>query len=188
VAHEAIIIAGPNGAGKSTLAYVIQEETNYPYLSADLIAAEMSPEDPAASRVAAGRRFAIEIAAFAERNESFIAETTLSGKVFITVMEGLRERGFLVRIAFVFVDSPELCVKRVNQRVLRGGHHVPEDDIHRRFYRSKRNFWRLYRPLSTSWYLYYNAGDSFQEVALGDSGSETVLDESLFALFKQDVD
>jgi hypothetical protein len=44
------------------------------------------------------------------------------------------------------------------------------------------------RPLSTSWYLYYNAGDSFQEVALGDSGSETVLDESLFALFKQDVD
>jgi predicted ABC-type ATPase len=80
VAHEAIIIAGPNGAGKSTLAYVIQEETNYPYLSADLIAAEMSPEDPAASRVAAGRRFAIEIAAFAERNESFIAETTFRAK------------------------------------------------------------------------------------------------------------
>lgn len=187
MSHEAIIVAGPNGAGKSTLAYEFQAGTDYPYISADLIAAELSPADPLKARVAAGRMFATEVAGFTERAESFIAETTLSGRAFTGVMRRLREKGFEITIAFVFLNTPELCIRRVRQRVMKGGHDVPEEDIRRRFVRSKENFWTVYRPLADRWHLYYNAGQSFQEVALGDPESETVVDETLFSHFKQDI-
>jgi hypothetical protein len=38
-----------------------------------------------------------------------------------------------------------MCVERVHERVLKGGHSVPEADIRRRFLRSVANFWWLYR-------------------------------------------
>ena len=60
-----IIIAGPNGAGKTTLAVeYLQREANCPHLiniNADLIAAGLSPFDPAAAAVQAGRLVASEI-------------------------------------------------------------------------------------------------------------------------------
>lgn len=184
---EAIIIAGPNGAGKSTLAYAYQEGTGYPYVSADLIAAELSPERPEAAQIQAGRQFVHRLRDFAERRESFIAETTLSGKSFLGVMQQLQAAGYETRIAFVFLDTPALCLSRIQQRVLRGGHDVPAGDVYRRFGRSMHNFWHLYRPLCNHWHLFYNAAQSMQEVALGDPEGETVVDELLFERFRKEV-
>gem|GEM_PF-2920530 len=69
----------------------------------------------------------------------------------------------------------------------KGGHNVPLEDIKRRFHRSLKNFWNIYRHDSDLWYLYYNAEDDFQEVARHLQNDLYVLDESLFVTFKQIV-
>ncbi len=88
---------------------------------------------------------------------------------------------------FIFLKSPETCVARVRNRVSAGGHHVPTEDVVRRFYRSKRNFWYTYRNLVDRWHLYYNSATYFQEVAVGKIDDVTVINESLFELFVQDI-
>ncbi len=185
---EAIIIGGPNGAGKSTLAYELQEEYSYEYLSADKIAAEMNPQDPAAVRVSAGRAFIRRFNELMECGDNFIVESTLSGKVFVRSVEKLTAVSYQTRLAFVFLDSPELCIQRVNERVRKGGHHVPETDIIRRFSRSKATFWHEYRYLVDRWVLYYNSAEGFIEVASGEKVNLEISENRLMDMFMADVE
>ena len=71
-------------------------------------------------------------------------------------------------IVFIFLKSPEMSVARVRNRVEAGGHHVPTEDVVRRFYRSKQNFWHIYRERVDRWSLFYNSDEHFQEVASGE--------------------
>ncbi|HMB92203.1 MAG TPA: hypothetical protein VKP65_15230 [Rhodothermales bacterium] len=102
-------------------------------------------------------------------------------------MERLREAGYTVVLAFLFLPSPEVCIERVAERVRKGGHDVPEEDIVRRYYRSKRNFWHVYRLLADEWQLYYNADDGFQGVATGKKETYVVSDSTLFEMFMHDL-
>lgn len=55
------------------------------------------------------------------------------------------------------MDSPDLAVFRVAERVKMGGHFVPEDTIRRRFKAGLKNFFNLYLPLADSWQMYDNS-------------------------------
>jgi predicted ABC-type ATPase len=50
-----------------------------------------------------------------------------------------------------------MAVDRVRDRVLAGGHQVPEDVVRRRYEAGLRNFVALYRPLATSWQFLDNS-------------------------------
>ena len=104
------------------------------------------------------------------------------------IISRLKAAGYRVSIVFIFLKSPETCVARVRNRVSAGGHHVPTEDVVRRFYRSKRNFWHTYRDLADRWHLYYNSTSYFQEVAFGKDNNFTVINEDLFKRFIQDID
>jgi len=58
------------------------------------------------------------------------------------------------------LDSPELAIARVRQRVREGGHNVPEQTIRRRFAAGLRNFEEIYQPIASEWALYENSGPS----------------------------
>ena len=133
---EMLIVGGPNGAGKSTLAMKYANTFKIEYIGADKIAHEICPEDPFSVRIRAGERFINEINSLIDTSESFAAETTLAGKTFDQFIHRARHQGYQVTIVFVFLDSDELCVRRVARRVAKGGHLVPEADIRRRFRRS----------------------------------------------------
>ena len=77
-----IIIAGPNGAGKTTFAKeFLPNEGDCPmFVNADLIAEGLSPFDPSAVAVRAGRLMLREIDRHARIGESFSFETTLAGR------------------------------------------------------------------------------------------------------------
>src|SRR5258708_1866315 len=77
-----IIIAGPNGAGKTTFArsFLPQEAQCPRFINADLIAAGLSPFAPETAAIKAGRLMLDEMAACADRGDSFAFETTLSGR------------------------------------------------------------------------------------------------------------
>ena len=44
-----------------------------------------------------------------------------------------------MRLVYVCLNEPERNIRRVLERVARGGHAVPEDDVRRRYGRSLRN-------------------------------------------------
>ena len=56
-----------------------------------------------------------------------------------------------------------------------------------RFYRSKRNFWHIYKDQVDQWHLYYNSGEYLQEVAVGEGVQFTVKNEGFFELLMQDI-
>jgi predicted ABC-type ATPase len=63
-------------------------------------------------------------------------------------------------LIFLKLYSPEEAIARVAQRVLQGGHGIPEIVIRRRFATGLRNFEKLYAPIVDAWVLYDNSGAS----------------------------
>lgn len=177
------VIAGPNGSGKTTFAQEFLSQTPQRYLSADLIASQLAPDDPASAEMAAGRVFLQRLAQFIAGSNNFLVESTLSGRGFRRALEKAKLAGFEITIVFVYLDSADTCVARVQERVRKGGHHVPEADVRRRFYRSLSNFWQIYRNFANQWVLIYNAVTGFQHVASGSAGATSIRDETLFNLF-----
>ena len=94
-----------------------------------------------------------------------------------------RDAGFSVDIAFLFVESADACVARVAERVRKGGHDVPESDVRRRFTRSLRNFWRIYRELADNWVLIYNGMTTMQDVAAGSRDQTAVRNPRLYSFY-----
>ena len=64
---------------------------------------------------------------------------------------------------------------------------MPKKDVLRRFYRSKNNFWRIYKPIADEWIIFYNGIEKIVPVATGEKNKYEVSDESLFALFRKGV-
>jgi predicted ABC-type ATPase len=182
-----LIVGGPNGAGKTTLAEPYANQTGQPYLGADRIAKDLNPDDPYAVRMAAGRRFLRRLDAFIEARTSFVVESTLAGRGLARYVDRMNDAGYVTRIAFVVLDSAGLCVRRVQERVRKGGHHVPEADVRRRYARSKTNFWTLYRPKVDRWVLFRNTEQTLRRVAEGEEGIQSVLRRDGYEKFFHDL-
>lgn len=187
---ELVIVGGPNGAGKTTFAneFLVQEAGAHHYLGADKIAYELNPEAPEKVSVAAGREFSRQLRERITAGENLIVESTLSGMSLLKTIELARACGFYIAIQFVFLDTADLCIARVQERVRKGGHNVPTPDINRRFGRSISNFWEKYRPLADKWKLAYNDIGRFEIVALGNPEATTILNAPRFSHFRRLVE
>lgn len=179
------IIAGPNGSGKTTLAKEFIAEIKLPFLNADEIAKGLSPNNIQAKRLMAGRQFLWVIERFIHEGKSFVVETTMAGKYWITLLKDFKRRKYSIHLIFIFVESVEEALKRISIRVKKGGHSVPDEDVRRRFKRSKTNFWGVYRLLVDDWQIYLNSKDEFLQVAIGSGKTVEVIDEYRFHLFKE---
>ena len=76
-----------------------------------------------------------------------------------------REQGYRVKLFFLRLPTPEMAIARVAQRVLEGGHDVPEAVIRKRFDAGWRNFEQIYQGLVDGWALYDNSGDEPKRLA-----------------------
>jgi len=83
----------------------------------------------------------------------------------------------------LFLENPDSNISRVKNRVLNGGDHIPQDDIIRRYYRSKNMFWNIYKDIVDSWSLYYNSDDIFEKIGNNDK----ILDEEKYKKFIGDI-
>lgn len=155
-----VIIAGPNGAGKTTFAqeFLSSRATRPTFVNADLIAAGLSPFNPDAAAIRAGRLMLEEIHRHVAARESFAFETTLAGRGYVPMIRQWQAMGYRVELIFLKLDRPETAISRVAARVKQGGHGVPESTIRRRFESGLRNFSSLYAPLVDAWELYDNSG------------------------------
>ena len=162
------VIAGPNGAGKSTMSQdYLPTVGNPPFLNADVIAERLSPGNPDAVLLEAGRQLLAEVDRHVEERRSFCLETTLSGKAYHRLLRRVRAEGYRVVMKFVWIDSAELSLKRVAQRVTQGGHDVPEDAVRRRHPATLKNFRNLYLPLLHEWQFFDNSYGMMELIAEG---------------------
>lgn len=115
-----------------------------------------------------------ELRALISRGETFALESTLSGRTYVYTLTKAKERGFTIELHFVWIPNPREAIRRVRQRVREGGHHVPADDIKRRFERSIRHFVDDYVPLADRWALWDNSAPPAK--ALANSGAHSIVD------------
>jgi len=181
------IAAGPNGSGKSTFARQFLKQNDYIFINADEIARELNPTEMETAKLSAGRVFFQRLYGNIQKGNNVLIESTLSGSYFHRYLPKIRENGYKITVIFVFLEHPRICIERIKERVIKGGHHVPDADVVRRFYRSKRNFWNQYRHEVDNWYMFFNSDDKFLEVAFGKKNDYIVKNNEIFDLYLQDV-
>jgi len=185
---EFLIVAGPNGSGKTTFALEYVAQVGVAYLGADAIAEEIAPGNALSVRFRAGRQFLAQVNDRLAGSTSFAIETTLSGVGFRQTLSRARRSNFTISIVYLYLDSADTCISRIQERVRKGGHHVPDEDVRRRFDRSIRNFWKIYRDMADNWVVLYNAGWQVQDVAAGSRDRSSVRDTNLFGEFMRLVE
>ena len=148
---KAIILAGANGAGKTTFGRNVLP-IDHPDCAFFLNADEIQRESPLfASPFAAGRELLRRLARHVSHTETFAIETTLSSAGYARQIPNWRKAGYAIWLYYLEVESAELSISRVAQRVAAGGHDIPERDIRRRAARSAQ-LWPVYQPLVDVWY------------------------------------
>ena len=140
---EYTIIAGINGAGKSTLfnaGYLVFPKESVRINSDELIQKKYNNQWRDINiQIAAGKQMVKLIRKCLSNKKSFNQETTLSGGNIIRTILKAKEQGYYISVHYVGLESPDLAVQRVRERMKKGGHGVAEDIIRSRFNKSLNN-------------------------------------------------
>jgi predicted ABC-type ATPase len=185
---DIFILGGPNGAGKTTAAEILlpQRLRIDSFLNADEIAREISPDDVDAAAFAAGRQMIERMRALVQDGRSFAFETTCSGKSYIRLLKECQAAGWRISLIYLWVPSPEYSIARVARRVSRGGHHIPDEVIRRRYLAGLWNMRHLYLPLAYDATIYDNRDSALRLVARRAPGFPLrVLDEEIWSRIEE---
>ena len=160
------LIAGCNGAGKTTFAkeFLPYEVKCLRFYNADEIVRGLSPLDPSAGAIKAGRLLLGEVRDSINRHETFALKHAQRQDVY----SYLRARAF-IRLRsgthYLWLSNVEQAIARVRRRVIMGGHDVPAADIRRRFKPSLSRLLDDYLPLATRWAIWDNRGLPAKQLA-----------------------
>lgn len=165
------VIAGCNGAGKTTFAkdFLPHEVKCLRFYNADEIARGLSPLDPPAGAIKAGRLLLSEVRESIKRYETFAVESTLSGRTYVWMFQRALSLGYELEVHYLWLSHVEQAIARVRRRVRMGGHDVPVTDIRRRFKRSLNHLVADYLPLATRWAIWDNRGLPAKQLATSAS-------------------
>jgi predicted ABC-type ATPase len=160
------VIAGVNGAGKSSVGGAAIREAGGLYYNPDeaarkLIASDLDLTQQEANGVAWNKGVELIRKAIDERFD-FAFESTLGGNTISRMLREAAAQGIKLHIWYTGLSSPELHIARVRQRVRHGGHFIPEEDIRRRYDRSRLNLIDLI-PQLTSLRIFDNSFEANPE-------------------------
>ena len=154
------VVAGANGSGKSSIWGVAIREEKGEYFNPDEATQLFLHHSPSLLRHEAnslawktGRDL---LKAAIENRANFFFETTLGGRTMTGLLIKAANVGLEVRVWHVGLASLDLHLKRVRERVSRGGHAIPEDRIRVRYDSSRKNLISLL-PHLTELHLYDNS-------------------------------
>ena len=161
------IIAGCNGAGKTTASFTILPEilNCKEFVNADEIARGLSPFQPEKVAFEAGRIMLRRIDELLERGETFAFETTLATKSYRTTVEEAKAKGYVVTLLFFWLDSVQLAIDRVAERVRHGGHNIETDVIRRKYERGLQNLFGIYLPVVSEAMIFDNSYGKVELIA-----------------------
>jgi predicted ABC-type ATPase len=185
------IIAGCNGAGKTTASYSVLPEILgcREFVNADEIAKGLSPFNPSSVAIQAGRLMIQRIMGLLMSGETFSVETTLSTRSYLSLIKQAQEKGYTVSLVYFWLNSPELAIERVRQRVANGGHDIPPLVVRRRYRSGLENLFKIYMPCVDYWMLADNSNTP--RVIVADAFRKgkviNIYDENLFNQIKRYV-
>jgi len=137
------VIAGVNGAGKSSVAGETFRESGVDYYNPDEAARLLVTANPALTQTEANAAAWHEGVRLLKRaideRLDFAFETTLGANTIPRLLRNTANAGIEIYVWYVGLESPELHIARVKSRVARGGHDISEEDIRRRYERSRLN-------------------------------------------------
>ena len=124
------IIGGVNGVGKSSLTGVLASESNDlgVIIDTDKITASLGGD-----KIKGGKAAIERINNSLAKGINFTQETTLSGSRILKTIKRARELDYFIRLYYVGVNSADESMKRIRNRVEKGGHDIPEQDVKRRY-------------------------------------------------------
>lgn len=130
IVNNYILIAGVNGTGKSSLRGVLegQNVSLGHIIDADKIAKENNYKN-----ILAGKKAIEEIDYCLSNNLTFTQETTLAGHRTEKTVKRARKQGYYITLYYVGLNSDKESILRIANRVRKGGHNIPEEDVIRRF-------------------------------------------------------
>ncbi len=165
------IIAGCNGAGKSTAANVILPKFLHckEFVNADSIASGLSPFQPDTVSFQSGRIMLNRIKELIEQKATFAFETTLTTKSYVNLIKKANEKKYKIILLYFWLNSVELALARIEDRVKKGGHNIPNDVVIRRYERSLDNLINLFMPICDKWSIFDNSSDKMNLIAKGSS-------------------
>lgn len=172
------VIAGPNGAGKTTFAlkYLPFIASCYDFINADEIAKGLSPLNFEAGLLKAGKIFLESLNQIVLQRKDFAFETTLSGRSYLPRIVEWRKTGWFVTLFYLYIPNAEFSAQRVRERVLKGGHDIPLDDISRRYPRSIRNLF-AYADVCDKTMCFDNTGNQIIPIFEKHYGSPLVIQD-----------
>jgi predicted ABC-type ATPase len=140
---EILVLAGTNGAGKSSIAGADFRAAGSVYYNPDEETRALRAANPALTEEEAnslawkeGKR-RLEQAIAMHGNYAF--ETTLGAKTIPALLKKAAQAGLMVRIWYCGLATPELHIKRVKARVMKGGHDIPDKKVRERYDNSRAN-------------------------------------------------
>lgn len=150
------------------------------FVNADEIAKGLSPFRPEEVAIEAGKLMLQRIDLLLSRHATFAIETTLATKSYKHLVERAKTEGYEVVLLFFWLSSPEMAEMRVAQRVASGGHNIPKEVIHRRYWAGLRNMFEIFIPIVDLWSLYDNTKELIPIVE-----RNIVVDTRLFTEIKE---
>lgn len=176
------IIAGPNGSGKTTMAKELIKDESLVFLNTDEIAEKLGDNIGFSS----GKLMLNKLETCFKGKKSMVLESTISGNYHEHVIQHAKKEKYEIILVYVFLASVEQNLARIKQRVKLGGHNVPEIDVKRRYKRSLRNFWNIYKGVN-QWELFYNGENNYEIVARGTGDVLEILNDTLYNSFKREA-
>lgn len=142
---DIVVLAGVNGAGKSSVAGAALENRGGTFYNPDEATRAyrtrgLNLEEANARAWHRGRE---QLERAIREGTGYAFETTLGGRTMTRLLLEAAADGRGVRIWYVGLASPELHIRRVRERVARGGHDIPDEKIRERWKGSRENLIRL---------------------------------------------
>jgi len=119
--------------------------------------------------------------------QDFAFETTLSSKSYFQTIKIAQAHNYYVTILFFWINSPQLAIERIRDRVISGGHHVPDDIVIRRYERGLYNFLNLYIPICDYWILIDNTINPYETIAKGVRNNTNVINNMKWEKIKHSI-
>lgn len=151
-----MLIAGVNGAGKSTFyksnfafyelfsSDAEQIFSELIYINSDDILKSFGNWKNTRDMLRAGREAVEQIKDCFKNGYSFCQETTLCGNSVFKNVRNAKKSGYKVFLVYLGLDSVLIAKERVNKRVEKGGHGIPEKDIEQRYVQSLSNLNKVF--------------------------------------------
>lgn len=154
------VIAGVNGAGKSSIAGESLRAQGCEYFNPDEVARTIMATDPSLdpnqANVEAWNMGFDMLKKAIDNDDNYTFETTLGGNSIVAELHRAIEQGRQVDVLYCGLNSPELHIQRVQERVTKGGHSIPEEKIRQRWQQSMSNMVGLI-PVCNSVTVYDNS-------------------------------